>query len=260
MGNAEYMGGTSNNTTNTKTKQTKQKQPQQKNTTDGNLITKWFEKFVKNIKEDDNEKEEVDVSEKKIEKEKEKNINPTHSEKTEENIIRTKYKNFSDFPSNPKIAQKAYSIDSKLLSNKNSANTYAQPMMYPIFNPISSPNIPSKHIRQQTAPILVANNIRSVEMEKTKAIKKISTILLEVDDDKNGKIDFEEFQESLRSIDDNLLFSEIEQIWNEIVWNDYDEELNIKLFIDLLQERSKNIDVEKLNKTKKHRKKRSISV
>merc|ERR1712130_694478 len=53
--------------------------------------------------------------------------------------------------------------------------------------------------------------------------------------------------------------SEIEQIWNEIVRNDYDEELNIKLFIDLLQERSTNIDVEKLNKTKKHRKKRSIS-
>jgi len=102
--------------------------------------------------------------------------------------------------------------------------------------------LPSYSPMQQTKQIIAPiTSKRDYEMEKKMAIKKICDVLHEMDEDKNGEIDFEEFQEGMTSIYSSLLPSDVQQIYSECVWNE-DDELNIQLFSELLQQRCKDID------------------
>eukprot|EP01084_Bolivina_argentea_P184286 317862_1 len=81
-------------------------------------------------------------------------------------------------------------------------------------------------------------------------IKEIETELNEIDDDNNGLIDLSEFSCAIESIDNTIIYSEIEAIYDFII-NKYqnnneieteiNDELNIKIFINYLKKKKKNI-------------------
>lgn len=134
-----------------------------------------------------------------------------------------------------------------------------------------------KHHRQSTAPItatpplpplshqkrhystnhlLLKQKIwqsNNIELDKNMAIKKVIRCLHEVDEDKNGYLDYQEFEEALKNIDHNLLPSQIEEIYQEIVWNPEDE-LSIKLFSQHLYERCKDLNPKSIKNHKKIKK------
>merc|ERR1712154_560881 len=72
--------------------------------------------------------------------------------------------------------------------------------------------------------------LQDIELDKTMAIKKVIRVLHEVDEDGDGNVDYMEFEEALKNINHNLLPSQIEQMYQDIVGPDIEEnELSISL-------------------------------
>eukprot|EP01084_Bolivina_argentea_P159137 277179_1 len=169
------------------------------------------------------------------------NTNNNSNSNSNSNSNNNNDNNNSDNNTNTNNSNHAPEINNRRKSESNTNHLLMKQQRYPV----SSMDI-------QTVQLNKDNNIRSISSNhisldlnnntyviKT-CIKKIHTILAEVDEDKNGEIDYEEFAEGIRHINNNLLPNEIKEIYDEIVWNEF-EELNIKLFIDLLKQRLKNI-------------------
>eukprot|EP01083_Nonionella_stella_P111201 326084_1 len=121
------------------------------------------------------------------------------------------------------------------------------PSARPILMSSKSMEIGTKHdgmswfnLRRHPSESAAVNAIVDKEKKRlvdTKiALTKISLILRDVDEDKNGFVDYEEFGEALRLIDSNINHIEIDQIYSHFVYNE-DDELCIELFIDLVHQR-----------------------
>eukprot|EP01084_Bolivina_argentea_P179717 310525_1 len=74
------------------------------------------------------------------------------------------------------------------------------------------------------APTTQQSLISIALSHKQIAINKLENILNDVDEDKNGEIDYQEFQEGISQINNNLMPNEMKLIYNECIWNDIDNE------------------------------------